>query len=374
MLSVALAVLLSQLTPLHPAPATANLVPVGNGTNWVTRTLPTNEIYFGDGSDGNVTISSGTTTLTRNMYYNNLTISGTGSINAAGFIIYVSGILDISAAPANAIQRNGVNAVTATGGAALAAAYTGISRAGSNTGVVGNGVGAAGVAGGGATSGLSLGGVGGASGAGGLGAGGAGGATAAGGTTAAASVLNSYATTFLRGAALYVGGAGGASSGLGGGSGTQPPGIGGGGGSGGGILAIYAQVINRSGSTAVGAISVRGGNGASGVNSVNANTGGSGGGGGGGGGYVQIVYETLTGSTATNAVDVSGGNGGNGGNAVGTGIGGNGGGRGGSGRYVIINLTAGTITANALVAGANGTAGSGTTGGTGASLFTGASL
>ena len=30
---------------------------------------------YGDGSDGNVTISSGTTVLTRDMYYNNLTIN-----------------------------------------------------------------------------------------------------------------------------------------------------------------------------------------------------------------------------------------------------------------------------------------------------------
>ena len=40
---------------------------------------------FGTGADGNVTISSGTTTLTRDMMYNNLTISGTGILNERGY-------------------------------------------------------------------------------------------------------------------------------------------------------------------------------------------------------------------------------------------------------------------------------------------------
>ena len=40
---------------------------------------------YGDGSDGNVTISSGVTTLVRDMFYNNLTLSGTGQIVTAGY-------------------------------------------------------------------------------------------------------------------------------------------------------------------------------------------------------------------------------------------------------------------------------------------------
>ena len=55
---------------------------------------------WGDGADGNVTISSGVTTLTRNMFYNNLTINGTGSLNAAGWDVFVAGTLDLTAAPA----------------------------------------------------------------------------------------------------------------------------------------------------------------------------------------------------------------------------------------------------------------------------------
>lgn len=46
-------------------------------------------MFFGDGYDGDVSISSGTTILTRDMYYNNLTISGTGKINVNGWRIFV---------------------------------------------------------------------------------------------------------------------------------------------------------------------------------------------------------------------------------------------------------------------------------------------
>src|SRR5208337_2981054 len=48
---------------------------------------------YGDGSDGNVTISSGTTTLTKDMFYNNLTMSGTGQLITAGYRVLVAGIL-----------------------------------------------------------------------------------------------------------------------------------------------------------------------------------------------------------------------------------------------------------------------------------------
>jgi len=75
--------------------------------------------FFGTGSDGNVTISSGTTLLLRDMQYNNLTVSGTGQINTNGYKIYVAGTLDLSNAPSNAIFSKcsiGVNASGSTGG------------------------------------------------------------------------------------------------------------------------------------------------------------------------------------------------------------------------------------------------------------------
>ena len=59
---------------------------------------------FGDGSDGDVTIS-GSTTLTRDMYYNDLTIESTGTLTTAGFRVFVKGTLQIDAS--GKIERNG---------------------------------------------------------------------------------------------------------------------------------------------------------------------------------------------------------------------------------------------------------------------------
>jgi hypothetical protein len=76
-------------------------------------------MIFGDGSDGAVTISSGTTTLTRDYYYTNLTINGTGKIAVNGWRVFCSGTLDLTAAGASAINANGgdgANAIGLTGG------------------------------------------------------------------------------------------------------------------------------------------------------------------------------------------------------------------------------------------------------------------
>ena len=50
--------------------------------------------WFGHGIDGDLTVS-GTTTLTRNSFYNNLTITSTGVLKPAGWRIYVLGTLTI---------------------------------------------------------------------------------------------------------------------------------------------------------------------------------------------------------------------------------------------------------------------------------------
>jgi len=42
---------------------------------------------YGDGSDGDVTVTTAIT-LSRNMYYRNLTLSGSGTIDANGFCIF----------------------------------------------------------------------------------------------------------------------------------------------------------------------------------------------------------------------------------------------------------------------------------------------
>ena len=51
---------------------------------------------FGDGSDGDATITN-TTTLLKETYYNNLTISGSGVLKPAGFRFFVKGTLTIDA-------------------------------------------------------------------------------------------------------------------------------------------------------------------------------------------------------------------------------------------------------------------------------------
>ena len=61
---------------------------------------------YGDGSDGDLVISSGTTSLTRDFYYNNVTITGTASIITNGWRLFVKGVLDVSNAPTGAIQFN----------------------------------------------------------------------------------------------------------------------------------------------------------------------------------------------------------------------------------------------------------------------------
>lgn len=57
------------------------------------------EIY-GSGSDGNVTISTNTT-LTRDMYYNNLTIADGVHLNTAGFRVFVRNSLSFSTSSSN---------------------------------------------------------------------------------------------------------------------------------------------------------------------------------------------------------------------------------------------------------------------------------
>jgi hypothetical protein len=70
---------------------------------------------FGNGSDGNVTISSGTITMTRDMYYNNLTINGTGQLATNNYRLFISGTLDVSGAGTGAINNNGTSASPTTG-------------------------------------------------------------------------------------------------------------------------------------------------------------------------------------------------------------------------------------------------------------------
>jgi hypothetical protein len=324
---------------------------------------------FGDGSDGDVTVNSGTTTLTRNMYYNNLTINGTGSIDAAGYQIFVLGTLDLTAAPAGAIKRTagaGGNGVTTTAGAAGAAMADTVVVGGAGTGLIGK----TGSTGAGVNSTQAVkdakmhGGLSGATKT-------AGAATNIAGTGAAkptavqSTVAMTPAQYITAGLALAQGGVGGAGGPSGGGSGGGATGgAGGGGGTGGGVVDIRAATISRGASTTASAISVIGGAGGNAGAAGSANSGGGSGGAGGGGGFVQIIYSALSGATATNCIDVSGGAGGNGTAGTGTGTAGQGADGGDGGRVRLINLLAGTITEN--VSAVTGSANSTLTGGAGA--------
>lgn len=347
---------------------------VNPGENALTFTAPitpglSTATLFGDGSDGALTSSSGTTTLTRDMYYTNVTLSSTAVLAPAGYKIFVSGTLNISGS-AN-IQRNGnagssgsdghngnIDGVGGAGGSAgtgLAAGSLPSTLAGTAGKAGGNGQasGSQGVGGnapaanGGASTALSIG----ASGAsntgnkggdggpmqsfvGGTGASGGGGGTATLPFNTPHTLLGCYQLfDTVPSFANFTGSSASGGAGGGGGGAADTNGFGGGGGGGGGggsnggIIAIYANTIINS---VTGGIQANGGNGATGGNGGNGTTslgtsasgGGTGAGGSGGtGGVILIVYKTLT---NTGTFIVTGGTGGSQGPTVGTGVGANG--------------------------------------------------
>lgn len=369
---------------------TNKAIPVGgdvaliedSASSWAKKYATFNDILsllvgpflFGDGSDGDVTVT-GALSLSRTMYYNNLTLGAGCAIALNGFRIYVKGILDISSAPSNSITTTsnpGGNGGTPTAGTAPAA-QLGNTIPGAMNGTAGG----AGSTGAGAqapaqTAQTHMGGSAGAGGKGGDGEfGGVGGAS----RSPAAHALSQrnyiteifcrYGTGTL--SLILGGGAGVGGSGGGGGTFLGLPTYNGGGGGGGGNsglpIAIHARKIQRGTNVNTGIIKSVGGNGGVGGNSqASGNTGGGGGGSGGGGGYVYFIYEQLLGSIITGAINVGGGNGGNGGNKNGTGTVGDGGYGGAKGSVILINTGAGAIT---YYSPGSAVANSGQTGGTG---------
>jgi hypothetical protein len=346
--------------------------------------------HFGDGSDGDASITTGTTiTLTKNTFYNNLTISGTGRLETNGFLVYVRGVLDLTAAGEAAIghqRKSGINGVLQNGGSNgvapwapftgsagyLRASVGGTAGGTSTTTTGGNSVGTndygvnnyCGGAG-------AIGGLGGA------------------GTYSAGNAGNAQYAVLLRDrfnplpASLpiyiahgsFVGasyGAGHAGSGgsAGGGNNTNYGGGGGGGGAGGAMVVVHACIVLVSSSTAVGAIDASGGHGGHGADgSGTSNTGGGGGGGAGGGGIAVLHYGLVFSADSIPAgiVRADGGNGGNGGD----GTTGRWGGDGGSGGMAGIAVAAGLsnqalgISTSGYAAGQTGINKTGTTGGAG---------
>ena len=253
--------------------------------------------YYGDGSDGQLnfistgsttvagaTLSSGTYTMTRDIYAAGQTVIPSGTtIKTAGFRFFCQGNLLNN----GIIQSNGNNSVANAAGGALS--YSGTI---SNTTV-----GSAGAAGstttGSAGTAASTNSLGGAGGAGGNNASGPNNGAAGGTATAPAATVETIRTADLAikcrvigttAYALLLGGAGG---GGGGGDGTN---LSGGGGGGGGIVMVAAKNL-----TGTGSITANGGAGGA----ANA-TGTPSGGGGGGGGAVIIV------STSVNPTAISG--------------------------------------------------------------------
>lgn len=299
---------------------------------------------FGTGADGDATIS-GATSLSRDMYYNNLTVTNTFTLNPSGYRIFVKGVLNNQAG--GTIARNGNAGGTGSNGSGTnqgAGGAAGTALAGGTIeGSIAGAVGGHGSDGGnsGSLSGQqglqpaaisnTIGVAGSGSGAGGKGqqnagtVGTAGLAGDAGTITAAKEFPYTYqaaynlstwltSTTFTRlfssqGGAGGGGGSGAAGNGITGGGG----GGGGGGGSSGGIVAIFARHIINAGT--ISAIGGAGGAGGNGVSSGGATGGGGGGGAGGSGGVIILVYQTLT---NTGTISVAGGTGGAAGNNANT--------------------------------------------------------
>ena len=350
-----------------PLNANANIDVQYIPISWIDR-----QAYFGDGGDGNVTVSSGTTTVTRTMYYSNLTISGTGQIAHANNAIFAANTFTCSTSGTPAIKHTFLTAANGGNGAAVTTAGT----AGSATAVgefAANTAGNAGTASS-ATTGTAVAVVaalaqaaGGsnastASGSGGAGAGGAGGAGRTPNGVTLPMVFHRPTHDFRRGVTLVPGGAAGAGGGGGGGNGTTAGAGGGGSGAAGSMGFLAARIIDVSSGSGVVFSVEPATSGAGGLTSTT-NAGGGGGAQGSSGGWLTVIYETVVGSRS-NAFVADGADGGAGGNGNGTGIGGSGGGGGTAGTIKVFDIGRETVTtATQSVAPTAGGAASGTTGG-----------
>jgi len=316
-----------------------------------------NGLFFGDGSDGNRTVTSLDELLTfpaRNYHFDNLTINAASSLHPYGcydtnnpsnfatlefFQIFVKGTLTIN----GTISADGGDASGQTAGGTDGSGFTiqDGPGGGNDNGGTGANAGASGTSPGnarGSQGGFMGGGLGGAS-----GAGGAGGAAYTPSLTLNGnfykcsqilSTLMSFSSYASYTAAAIGGGCGGAGGG-GGANGGGTGGKGGGGGGAGGSIYIAAKDIVIG---AAGKISAKGGNGGNGTAGVGGNASGGGGGGGGGGGLVYLMYETLTNA---GTIDVAGGTAGTGGAAVGSGTAGGNGVNGASGHVYKLNVKLG---------------------------------
>lgn len=329
---------------------------------------------FGDGSDGDVDINSGTfssgpitsNVLTRDAYFDDLTLSG-GNLDIAGYRLFVKGTLTMNSS--YKIERDG-NAGTSGGNGANAT--SGGAGAGGSAGSAGAALGAGSIQG--AVAGkIGI-------------AGGAGAADDGTGSNGASGGAGNDSAKSIGSA-----GVAGAAGGAGGDSSTSGGSAGGAGSAGSQTGTVYNRPYNvtsvyllydvlpsadylRSSSGSGGSGSGGGGSCSSSGGSV-ANAGGGGGSGGSGspGGIVVVFARKIVNNGTISANGGSGGNGGDGGDGYASqensdlcGAGGGGGaagGSGGSGGVVLViynsKTGSGTITATAGVAGTAGTGGTG---------------
>ena len=246
-------------------------------------------IDFGDGSDGDVTISVNTT-LSRDMYYDNLTVNAGVTLTSGGFRIFAKSSATIN----GIIESNGSNGSGSSGGGAGntatapagGAGGSGSSSAGSDGSLLSGGFDMGGNGGNGGDSSAS---------------GGDGAQTVAWVNMGGEHVLKHWIQSFeMAGVGYYhhsyIMGSGGG----GGGGGGDFSNTGGGGGAGGGTVALYSPSITGSGN-----LNANGGDGADGVAGHAA-----GGGGGGGGVIVTVSINDFTATSITTSV--VGGTGGSG--------------------------------------------------------------
>ncbi|MEA3430188.1 MAG: hypothetical protein U9R08_02865 [Nanoarchaeota archaeon] len=310
-----------------------------NTTN-VNARVSTTFIGFGNGIDGNVTISANTN-LTADMYYNNLTIDSGKILYTKGYKIFAkgtitnNGIIDFTGNAGSNGLAGGAGNTGGAGGTAVSNGTIRGSRAGSSggDGVHTGAGGAAGVVGTAENPSIgsngSAGGKGGDQTPGGSGkAGGAAGSATAekllykilelsddltAGSEDTVSVSGIWETPIPQGRTSEETCSTSAGSGGGGGGyATGPSGSGGGGGGAGatgGCMFISAAILINNGT-----IRANGGNGGNGGDGYSAQWGSGGGGGAGGsGGAIILIYETITLGT----VQVNGGTGGTGGTKYG---------------------------------------------------------
>ena len=329
-------------------------------------TAPVTYLGYGDGSDGSGTLDGVSTvfglvpagnvyTMTRDMYFIDLTINTGVTLNPNGYRIFGTGTL--TGIGTGKIARNGLTGAT-----------------GGNGSGAGNGSPGPGGTNGGATSGLSAGSISGslggsAGGNGGTGSNGTVAGTAGSAGTSASTLANSVGSGSPSASGGVASGSsntagGGTVAGVASNTVTNPPMM--------PRTAEWAMLLHYfSGATVgymVGSNLATGGSGGAGGGAItggNGGGGGAGGSGGGCGGLVCVAFKTIV-SPANNFIQALGGTGGTGGNGGTAGAGVNGaggsGGTGGTGGVVCVvykTMTGTIITTASVAGGTGGTAGTG---------------